>query len=239
MPSIWNPWHGCHKISAGCKNCYVYRGDAKRGVDSSIITQTKNFDLPVRRKRNGEYKIPSGIEVATCFTSDFFHPDADKWRTEAWQMMKERADLNFLMITKRIDRIYDIIPEDWGNGYDNVTICCTVENQDRAEFRLPIYKDAPIKHKIIICEPILERIDLKSFVGPWVEQIVVGGESGNEARICDYSWVMEIRQLCIDNDISFWFKQTGYRFVKDGRLYRIKRQFQHSQARKSGLNYKK
>ena len=41
-------------------HCYVYRGDARREVDSTVVTQTKSFDVPIRRKRNGEYKIPSG-----------------------------------------------------------------------------------------------------------------------------------------------------------------------------------
>ncbi len=234
--ALWNPWHGCHKLSEGCKYCYVYRGDAKRGIDSSIITQTKNFDLPRRKNRKGEYKIPSGSQVYTCFTSDFFHKDADQWRSEAWEMIRERSDLHFLMITKRIDRFYSCIPEDWADGYDNVTICCTVENQDRADYRLPIYKQAPIKHKIIICEPILEKIDLRPYLDSDIEQVVVGGESGNEARTCDYEWIIDIRNSCIDKNISFWFKQTGSRFMKNGQLYKIARQFQHSQARKSGLN---
>ncbi len=235
---IWNPWHGCHKLSAGCANCYVYRGDARRGIDSTIVTQTKNFDLPIQKKRNGEYKIPSGMEVATCFTSDFFVEDADEWRIEAWKMIRERSDLTFLMITKRIDRFFVNLPDDWGDGYDNVTICCTVENQDRADYRLPLYMAAPIRHKIIICEPIIDRINLQPYIGEWVEQVVVGGESGKEARICNYDWVMEIRELCIQNSISFWFKQTGSKLMKEGQLYNIQRHFQHSQARKAGINYK-
>ncbi|MDL2214811.1 phage Gp37/Gp68 family protein [Dysgonomonas sp. OttesenSCG-928-M03] len=234
--ALWNPWHGCHKLSEGCKYCYVYRGDARRGIDSSILTQTKNFDLPRRKNRKGEYKIPSGSQVYTCFTSDFFHEDADQWRDEAWEMIRERSDLHFLMITKRIDRFYSCIPKDWEKGYDNVTICCTVENQDRTDYRLPIYKQAPIKHKIIICEPLLEKVDLRPYLDSDIEQVVVGGESGNEARICDYDWILDIRHSCIEKNISFWFKQTGSRFIKDGQLYKIARQFQHSQARKSGLN---
>ena len=53
----WNPWHGCHKISPGCQHCYVYRMDANYGRDSSVVTQTAAFRLPVQKKRNGEYKI--------------------------------------------------------------------------------------------------------------------------------------------------------------------------------------
>lgn len=235
---MWNLWHGCHKLSAGCKHCYVYRGDAKRDVDSSVVVQTKNFDLPVRKKRNGEFKIPSETLVYTCFTSDFFVEDADEWRAEAWGMMRQRSDLHFLMITKRIDRVADCLPADWGDGYDNVTICCTVENQTCADYRLPIYKSTPIKHKIIICEPLLEKIDLSSYnIGEWIEQVVAGGESGYEARSCDFAWVMVLRRICMENHVSFWFKQTGSKFIKEGKLYNIKRQFQHSQARKAGINF--
>ena len=235
---MWNLWHGCHKLSAGCKYCYVYRGDYNRGIDSSVVTKTKSFELPLQKKRNGDYKIPPGTLVYTCFTSDFFLEDADQWRVEAWEMMRIRNDLNFMMITKRIDRLQESLPDDWGKGYDNVTICCTVENQDRADYRLPIYKAAPIKHKRIICEPLLEKVDLRTYdIGSWVEQVVAGGESGKEARVCDYEWIMELRELCIKENVSFWFKQTGAQFVKDGRLYNVKRQFQHTQARKSGLSY--
>lgn len=236
---MWNLWHGCHKLSPGCKHCYVYRGDAKRDVDSSVVTQTKNFDMPVRKKRNGEYKVPPGTLVYTCFTSDFFVEDADTWRPEAWRMMRQRNDLNFMMITKRIDRFAQCLPEDWGDGYNHVTICCTVENQACADYRLPIYKAASIKHKIIICEPLLEGIDLRPFnIGTWIEQVVAGGESGYEARPCDFNWVMDLHSVCVEEDVAFWFKQTGAKFIKDGKLYTIIRQLQHSQARKAGINFK-
>lgn len=94
-----------------------------------------------------------------------------------------------------------------------------------------------MKHKIIICEPLLSAINFKGELGTWVEQIVVGGESGKEARICNYDWVLDIRRQCIENNISFWFKQTGYRLLKGEREYKIARQFQHTQARKAGINY--
>ena len=65
-----------------------------------------------------------------------------------------------------------------------------------------------------------------------------GGESGNEARPCDYAWVLGLREQCVAADISFCFHQTGARFVKDGRMYRIHRRYQHSQARKAGIDYR-
>lgn len=236
MP-LWNPWHGCHKLSAGCVNCYVYRTDGKHGIDSSVVMKTKSFGLPVRKKRDGSYKIGAGEMVYTCFSSDFFVEDADEWRGEAWEMIRSRPDLRFLMITKRIDRLQAVVPDDWGEGYDNVTICCTMENQERADYRLPIYRAAPVKHKIIVCEPLLSAVDLSPYLGAWVEQVIVGGESGREARTCHYDWVLGIRHQCVEHGISFRFRQTGARLLKDGQLYRIRRQFQHSQARKAGIDY--
>ena len=236
MP-LWNPWHGCHKLSAGCVNCYVYRTDGKHGIDSSVVVKTKSFGLPVQKKRDGSYKIGAGEMVYTCFSSDFFVEDADEWRGEAWEMIRSRPDLRFLMITKRIDRLQAVVPDDWGERYDNVTICCTMENQERADYRLPIYRAAPVKHKIIVCEPLLSAVDLSPYLGAWVEQVIVGGESGREARTCHYDWVLGIRRQCVEHGISFRFRQTGARLLKDGQLYRIRRQFQHSQARKAGIDY--
>ena len=84
----WNPWHGCRKISEGCLHCYVYRMDAAHGKDSSQIAKTQAYDLPVRKNRKGQYQIPSGETVYTCFTSDFLLEDADPWRMTAWDMIR-------------------------------------------------------------------------------------------------------------------------------------------------------
>lgn len=237
--SDWNPWHGCHKISPGCQNCYVYRQDSRHDKDSSVVTKNADFNLPVRRNRKGEYKIqPDGGIVYTCFTSDFFLEDADEWRKEAWDMIRERSDLKFFFITKRIHRFYDCIPDFWDEIKNNITICCTVENQDRADFRLPIFLDAPISHKIIVCEPLLEGIDLSKYLCEKIELVSVGGESGNEARLCNFYWISDIREQCIKKNVDFTFRQTGAKFIKDGKYYRIERRFQHSQARKANINFK-
>ena len=111
----WNLWHGCRKVSEGCLNCYVYRMDSNFGTDASVVKKTSAFDLPLRKKKNGEYVIPSGETVFTCFTSDFFIQEADEWRKEAWQIIKNRQDLHFMIITKRIERFYESLPEDWEN----------------------------------------------------------------------------------------------------------------------------
>ncbi len=159
--AMWSPWRGCRRYSEGCKYCYIHKGDSKRGVDTSAIVRTDNFDAPVQRKKSGEYKIKSGQTVFLCFQADFLIEEADEWRAECWAMMQERSDLNFLFLTKRIDRFAACIPADWGDGYDNVTVGCTVENQHRVDERLSIFADLPIKHKDIICQPLIEAVDIE------------------------------------------------------------------------------
>lgn len=233
----WNPWHGCRKISDGCANCYVYRMDAAHDKDASKVTKNSAFRLPIARRRDGSWKIPSGETLYTCFSSDFFLDEADSWRAEAWDMIRQRQDLDFFIITKRIDRFRAELPGDWGDGYPNVMICSTCENQDRANFRLPILCDLPIRRKGIICEPLLGPIDLLEWLPRGIESVLVGGESGSSARICDFSWVQGIRDQCVECGVRFHFKQTGAKFVKDGKLYRIKRKDQFSQARKAGIEF--
>ena len=237
MSVTWNPWHGCEKHSAGCLNCYVYRVDSKHERDAREVKKNKAFDLPILKNRKGEYKIPPGETVFTCFTSDFLLDTADEWRNDAWEMIRERSDCNFVFLTKRIERLSGILPSDWGEGYDNVVIGCTCENQDRADFRLPIFMNLPIKHRIITMEPLLTPIDFERHITAPVEQVVAGGESGNGARVCDFDWILNIRRQCVNLGISFYFKQTGANFKKGGRIYKVRRQFQHSQARKAGLNF--
>ena len=240
MSASWNPWHGCTKISAGCKYCYVYRQDEMYGADTSSreVRKTANFSLPVKLKRDKSYKIESGKLVYTCFTSDFFVVGADEWRAEAWAMIREREDLDFFIFTKRIDRFKVGLPADWGNGYKNVIIGCTVENQEMADYRLPIFKELPIRHKVIIAAPLLENLVLSPYLDDTIEEVAASGESGNDARICDYEWILDIRKQCIEKDIPFCFHQTGAKLLKDGKLYRIKRYYQIAQAWKAGINYR-
>lgn len=237
--TIWNPWHGCHKISPGCLNCYVYRRDESIGKDASIVSMTKDYDLPIRNNRRGEYKITSadGI-VYACMTSDFFLADADEWRESCWNMIRERRDLKFHIITKRIDRFAICIPGDWGDGWDHVTICSTCENQEQADRRIPVLLSLPIRHRTVIAEPFLEEIHIERYLSTGlIEHVTCGGESGNNARLCHNDWVLALRQQCVSSAVPFTFKQTGALFIKDGKAYHIHRSRQMEQARKSGYSY--
>lgn len=233
--AMWNPWRGCRKHSEGCKYCYIHKGDSKRGIDTNKIRKTKNFYAPIDKGKNGEYKMKSGQSVYLCFSTDFLIEDADPWRDECWQMIKERSDLHFLFLTKRIERFASCIPNDWGDGYENVTVGCTIENQGRADERLSIFDRLPIKHKNIICQPLIGAIDLEKHL-TGVELVVVGGESDKYARPLNYDWVLDIREQCIRKQVHFEFRQCGTHFIKDNKEYTLNVRLLCSQARKANIN---
>lgn len=235
--AVWNPWRGCKRCSEGCLYCYIHKGDAKRGVVTSDIVKTKDFDKPVLRMKSGAYKMKSGL-VYLCFTTDFLIEEADEWRRECWSMIKERQDCVFLFLTKRIERFMDCIPEDWGDGYDNVVVCCTVENQKNVEKKLSVFQTLPIKHKQIVAQPLIEKVELEAYLDG-IEAVVVGGESDRNARTLDYDWVLSIREQCIRKGVDFEFRQCGTHFLKDGKLYKLQVKDLRKQARLANIDYKK
>ena len=235
--AIWNPWRGCIKCSEGCLHCYIHKGDYKRGINTSEIVKTKDFYKPIEKLKNGNYKMKSGL-VYLCFQSDFLIKEADKWRNECFRMIKERQDCKFLFLTKRIERFKEIIPDDWNDGYDNVIVCCTVENQKNADYKLSIFKDLPIKHKCITMQPLLEKVNIEKYLDD-IELVLVGGEQDYNARVLDYDWVLDIRKQCIKHNVNFEFRQCGTYTIKDGKTYKIETYNLTKQAKLANINYKK
>jgi len=234
--SRWDPWRGCHRYSEGCQFCYIHKGDARRGVDTGHIEKTGRFSAPVERLKSGAFKMKPGQLVNLCFASDFLLADADPWRGECWQMIAARPDLHFLFLTKRIERLMDCVPADWGAGYDNVTIGCTVENQRRADERLSALQPLPIRHKNIILQPLLEDVEIAPYLTQDIELVVVGGESDANARELDYNWVLHVRSQCAARGVPFQFRQCGTHFRKDGKLYTLKTHELIRQAKKAGID---
>lgn len=232
---IWNPWRGCKKCSEGCKYCYIHKGDFKRRIDTNNIVKTKDFYKPILKDEDG-YKIKSGI-VYLCFSSDFLLEEADDWRLECFKMIKERKDLTFLFLTKRIDRFLNCVPDDWNDGYDNVIVGCTIENQKNANYKLEIFDKLPIKHKMIICQPLIENIDIEKYLNK-IELVVVGGESDINARVLNYDWVLNIRNQCLKTKTNFEFRQCGTHFIKDKKMYKIKTKDLCYFAKKANINIK-
>ena len=77
------------------------KGDVKRGVDTSMIVRTKDFDKPVVQLKKGGYKMKPGL-VYLGFSTDFLIEEADQWRGACWSMIKERSDCSFLFLTQKV-----------------------------------------------------------------------------------------------------------------------------------------
>ena len=208
-------------------HCYVYRRDESINKDASIVYKTSSFDMPIKRDRKGNYKYPSETEFMMCFSSDFFIEEADEWRKDVLNMIKERNDCIFFCITKRPERIMECIPDI--KNYSNLFIYCTMENQKRFDERAPVYLSLPlVKHGVMI-EPMLERVDISKYLDK-IDAVSVGGESGNNARPCDFAWVQEIHDICKKAHVEFYYHQTGAKLIVNNKLYNIPRNKQHSQA---------
>ena len=152
-------------------------------------------------------------------------------------MINERNDCTFLFLRKTIDRFNKCIPDDWNDGYDNVVICCTIENQKNADYKLSIFKDLPIKHKCITAQPLLEEIDIEKYLDD-IELVVVGGESDINARPFNFDWALSLREQCIRKNVNFEFRQCGTYTIKDGKQYKIQTKDLTKQARLANINYK-
>lgn len=224
MHDIWNPWHGCVKKSEGCKNCYMYFLDKQRNMDGSKIFKVNTkFDYPLQKDKNGNYKIKSGEKIRICMTSDFFLEEADRWRCDVWNIIKQRPDVVFFILTKRPERVEKCLPNDWGDGWENVFFNVTTENQIRVDERIPILLDLPFKHKGIMVAPFIDKVSIKKYLEyNQIEQVIAGGENYDGARLCRYEWVKQLSDECKEYDIKFCFIETGNIFIKDGKVYRFK-----------------
>lgn len=214
--STWNPWRGCRKVSAGCKNCYMYREQKRYGHDPSIVVKAADgtFYAPLR------WKEPAF--VFTCSWSDFFIEEADTWRVDAWDVIRRTPHLTYLVLTKRLENITGRVPYDW--PLDNVWLGVSIEDQETADERIPRLLQIPATVRFVSAEPLLGPINISRWLsGSWkyydwaarggtmnhINWLIVGGESGPNARPCHPDWARSLRDQCIAAGIPFWFKQWG------------------------------
>lgn len=207
--ATWNPWYGCTKVSAGCDNCYMFREQRLYGRDPEVVTRSKTkFGDPLRWK--------DARRVFTCSWSDWFHKDADAWRDEAWEIVRQTPQHTFQILTKRPGRILRHLPHDWGDGYANVWLGVSVENQEQV-FRAEQLSEVPALIRFISAEPLIGPLSFDGGGGhPFdllsrFQWVIVGGESGpdNVRREMDLAWAEQLRRECSDTDTAFFFKQRS------------------------------
>lgn len=193
----WNPWHGCHKISPGCKFCYMFRDKERYGQDGNTVVRSKTtFNAPLSWKESAT--------VFTCSWSDWFIEEADEWRGEARNIIRSTPRHTYQILTKRIDRaarFIPVIPD------PNVWLGVSVENRKHGLPRIDILRTLPAAIRFLSVEPLLE--DLGDFDLTGISWVIAGGESGPEARPMAPEWVRRVRDLCTEQRVPFFFKQWG------------------------------
>lgn len=228
--STWNPWSGCTHVSEGCDNCYMFTLKRRWGKDPEVVERSKTtFRDPLKWKQ--------GRMTFTCSMSDFFHVAADDWRDEAWEIIRATPQHTYQILTKRPGRIVRHLPADWGEGYPNVWLGTSVENQENVH-RVRVLLSVPARIRFISAEPLLGPLNLElggtrhggtvfdvvaasEGRNPWTEKprihwVIVGGESGPRARPMEMEWARQLRDQCAESDISFFLKQLGGRGDKRG-----------------------
>lgn len=196
----WNPWQGCTKVSPGCAHCYMYREKRRYGQKPETVVRSApaTFGAPLK------WRDPA--RVFTCSWSDFFHRDADSWRAEAWDIIRATPHLTYQILTKRIGRVVDRLPPDWGDGWPQVWLGVSVENQ-RHVFRASALAVTPARHRFVSVEPMLGPVVFGSLAG--IHWVICGGESGPGARPMAPDWARALRDECAAADVPFFLKQLG------------------------------
>lgn len=218
--STWNPWHGCKKVSPGCKYCYMYRDKERYGQDPTTVIRSKNFNIPYKIQKIAQKNGP--LLVFTCSWSDFFIEEADPWRADAWEIIRNTPELTYQILTKRPERILDNLPPDWGEGYPNVWLGVSIEDNDVMPLRIIRLINIPAKVRFISAEPLLGKLRLLELTGldELFDWIIVGGESGNDRgkyryRPCQKEWIEHIIYCGEYLRIPVFVKQLGTHLSKE------------------------
>lgn len=207
----WNSWQGCRKVSPGCANCYMYTDKKWHGQDPTTVVRSKTtFGAP--------FKWRNKARVFACSWADFFIEDADHWRDEAWDIIRDTQHLTYQLLTKRPENIKDRLPHDW--PLPNVWLGVTAENQEMADKRIPLLLNLPAAKRFVSIEPMLGPVDLlkNEFVSeawntgivtdrPCLDWVICGGETGGGARYMEPEWALSLKEQCAATKTAFFMKQ--------------------------------
>ncbi|WP_395335093.1 DUF5131 family protein [Novosphingobium sp. BL-8H] len=216
--ATWNPVAGCTIVSAGCTHCYAmemarrleamkiekYVGLTRKSGKRTIWTGTAREDhasLDIPRK----WKKPRKIFVNSM--SDLFHDDvSDDFIAQVWRVMRETPRHSYQILTKRPERMVQLLGRMPGVVLPNVWLGTSVEDADAAA-RIDYLRQVPASIRFISFEPLIGSVGPVNLSG--IHWAIVGGESGRSARPIREEWIDEIHEQCCDYDTAFFFKQWG------------------------------
>lgn len=256
--ATWNPIRGCSRISPGCTNCYAERMAARKlpGMNSPTTGEPFAVMTPSGPRWTGKvelieaklleplkWKKPRRVFVNSI--SDTFHKDVpDEWIDRIWAVMALCPQHAFMVLTKRADRMREWAPGSWAARHTsrtmgghwplrNVWLGVSVEDQQRADERIPHLLATPAAVRFLSVEPLLGPVDLtclqhesefevNALTGDHgvfrplagrsdrkLDWVIVGGESGPGARPCSINAVRSIVRQCRDAGVACFVKQLG------------------------------
>jgi protein gp37 len=204
---------GCVKISPGCTNCYAdtlsHRfGNDVWGKDKPRKTfNARHWKQPLKWNANAE-KAGVMAKVFSSSMCDIFedHPTITQEREKLWELIRKTPNLVWQLLTKRANRIKDNLPPDWGNGWPNVWLGVSIENNDYVS-RADYLREVPAVVHFISYEPALGPLDQLNL--DHIEWLIYGGESGAGFREHDPEWARDIKRRCEENGTTFFYKQSS------------------------------
>lgn len=229
--ATWNPVAGCEIVTAGCTNCYAMRMAARldaMGVAkySGLTRKSGNRYVWTGKVRlddaalaiPAKWKKPRKIFVNSM--SDLFHENVvAEFIARVWQVMATTPRHTYQILTKRPDRMVEILQNDIRFPIlNNVWLGTSVEDA-RVLGRLDALRKAPAAIRFVSFEPLIGSVRTADLTG--IDWAIIGGESGPRAREMEERWLSEIHALCEQYGTAFFFKQWGGRNKKiTGRSYR-------------------
>ena len=214
--ATWNPVTGCTKITRGCDHCYAERlAERFRGIPGHPYEN--GFDLTLRPERLSQplsWKQPRMVFVNSM--SDLFHKDIPgSFIDRVFDIMEVAKHHVFQVLTKRSSLMKDYLQHRYGQDTAPRHIWCGVSVEDHtATARIRHLQKAPAAVRFLSIEPLLGSLGEINLEG--ISWVIVGGESGPNARPMRKRWVLDIRDLCEREGIPFFFKQWGGLTPKSG-----------------------
>ncbi len=225
---------GCFKISPGCKNCYADTFTTNRlglklwGPPETTprrVFGQKHWDEPLKwNKAAARAGVRSRVFSSSMCDIGEQHPTIIAERAKLWPLVRATPMLDWQLLSKRDWLAPGVLPDDWGEGYANVWLGRSVEDQEYADLRVPELLNTPAKTRFLSVEPMLGPVDFGSIkmpdgdhlnqlyshgAGAGISWVICGGESGPGYRPMDHAWARSLRDQCVASGVAFFQKQSA------------------------------
>ena len=210
----FNPWWGCTRVSPACEHCYAESFAKRLGLGVWGVQADRRFfgdahwNDPLKWNRKAA-AVGVRERVFSGSMCDIFEDrrDLDVHRERLWRLVESTESLDWLLLTKRPENVMSMTP--WRHAWPaNVWLGTTVEDQKRADQRLPHLLKHPAVVRFLSVEPLLGPVDLRPWL-PQLQWIILGGESGPKARPMAIEWARAVRDQCSEFGVPLIFKQWG------------------------------